>query len=301
MGRPAPDITDLLSSVESGRISAVAGQAQRDLQACASSYRDLFSAKPFDPALFSTVALANSFCAPWLAAHDLRIANRASLWAFALDWQVDYLATSLDEVADVVRRCLSVADGAPPTEGDELARFLSDILAELAAAPAYPVLKPVWRQELGRMVAAMAREWEWQSARAADDMAALPTFEEYLRNADNICFSFVFVSHWILTSDPPPIPYAAEVLAAGRGVQEVIRLLNDLGTYDRDVAWGDLNPLMLGVTREDVVERIGVLVDGCRDLLRPLRESQPRLAVFLDRYIGFNTGFYGLTDYWGEL
>lgn len=301
MGKLTVDTAGALSAVDSGRVSAVAGQAQRDLQAYAGKYPTLFPANPFDPALFSTVALANAFCGPWFSADDLRVANRASLWAFALDWQIDYLAQSRVAVSDVVRRCLAVVDGAPAAADDPLARMLADILSTLSTAPAYPALGPAWRAEFQRMVDAMAREWEWQASRAAGDTTALPAFEDYLGNADNICFSFVFVSHWISTSGPPPISRADEVLAAGRKVQEVIRLLNDLGTYDRDVTWGDLNPMMLGVTRDGVTERIGALVTEALALLRPLRAEQPELALFLERYIGFNKGFYGLTDYWGDL
>jgi Terpene synthase family 2, C-terminal metal binding len=301
VGNLTVDAAAALSAVESGRVSAVAGQAQRDLQECAARYPALFPANPFDPALFSTVTLANAFCGPWFSAPDLRVANHATLWAFALDWQVDYMAHSRAEVADIVRRCLAVADGAPPAADDPLAQLLADILSTLSGAPAYLALRPAWRLEFQRMVEAMAREWEWQASRAAGDTTALPTFEDYLGNADNICFSFVFLSHWVSTSGPPPIARADEVLAAGRKVQEVIRLLNDLGTYDRDVAWGDLNPMMLGVTRDNVTERIGALETEALALLRRLRAEQPELVVFLERYIGFNKGFYGLTDYWGDL
>jgi hypothetical protein len=313
--KPATDFTGTLPAAECGRICAGAGEAQRDLQEHAATYGELFPSNPFDAALFSTVALANAFCAPWMTAHELRIANRASLWAFALDWLIDYLATSREDVDDAVRRCLAVADGAPPAGDDQLARFLADIRTELAGAPAFEVLRPIWREELRLMLEAMAREWDWQASRASGGNA-LPTFEEYLANADNICFSFVFVSHWILTEDaarlvpdgrpgifdgPPPVALVDEVRAAGREVQKVIRLLNDLGTYQRDVSWGDLNPLMLGVSRDEVTRHISVLVERCQELLDPLRAAHPRLADFLDRYIGFNTGFYRLTDYWGKL
>ncbi|MDQ7905580.1 terpene synthase family protein [Phytohabitans sp. ZYX-F-186] len=301
MGKLTVDAAGALSAVDSGRVSAVAGQAQRDLQAYAARYPALFPSNPFDPALYSTVALANAFCGPWFSADELRVANRATLWAFALDWQIDYLARSHAQVAEIVRRCLAVVDGTPAEEDDLLGQLLADILSTISAAPAYPALRPAWRLEFQRMVEAMAREWEWQASREAGDTAALPTFEDYLDNADNICFSFVFLSHWVSTSGPPPVARAGEVLAAGRKVQEVIRLLNDLGTYDRDVTWGDLNPMMLGVTRDGVTERIGVLVAEALALLRPLHAEQPELAAFLERYIGFNKGFYGLTDYWGDL
>lgn len=301
MGKFTVDVATALSAVESGRVSALAGQAQRDLHECAARYPALFPTKPFDPALFSTVALANAFCGPWFSAAELRAANQATLWAFALDWQIDYLARSPEEVANIVRGCLAVVDGVPPAADDPLAQLLAEIVTGLSAAPAYPALRPTWRLEFQRMVDAMAREWDWQASRSAGDTTALPSFEDYLGNADNICFSFVFLSHWISTSGPPPIARTDEVLAAGRKVQEVIRLLNDLGTYDRDVTWGDLNPMMLGVTRDSVTERIGALVGEALALLRPLRAAQPELALFLERYIGFNKGFYGITDYWGDL
>lgn len=290
-----------LPAALSGAVCAAAGQGQRELQECATTYGGPFVSKPFDPALFSTVALANSFCAPWLTAAQLNIANRASLWAFGVDWAIDYLATSQEEVDDVVVRCLAVADGTAPHGEDPLTRFLADIRDELHAAPAFPALAPIWRTELRLMLEAMAREWTWQAARTAGDTRSLPTFEAYLDNADNICFSFVFVSHWIITSDPPPLSQTDELREAGRQVQQVIRLLNDLGTYQRDLTWGDLNPLMLGVTAAEVTHRIEVLTQRCGQMLGPLRRTHPQLAVFLERYIQFNTGFYRIGDYWGNL
>jgi hypothetical protein len=297
---PDPALTALPAEL-CGAVSAAAGEGQRDLQECAATYGGAFASKPFDPALFSTVALANSFCAPWLTADQLRIANRASLWAFGVDWAIDYLATSRTEVDEVVSRCLAVADGGVPAADDPLTRFLADIRDELTTAPAFPVLGPVWRAEFGLMLEAMAREWTWQSARAAGDEVALPTFEDYLANADNICFSFVFVSHWIVNSGSGQLSKTEELRAAGREVQVVIRLLNDLGTYHRDLSWGDLNPLMLGVSQAQVAQRIAVLTQRCEQLLQPLTQTHPDLAVFLDRYIRFNVGFYRIGDYWGKL
>ncbi len=301
MVRPVSEMLPPLSAGDCGRICAVAGQSQRDLQECAARYADLFPANPFDPALFSTIALANAFCAPWLGADELRIANRATLWAFGLDWLIDYLAKSPEEVHDVVRRCELVADGGTPAAGDPIGRFLAEIHAELAAAAAFPALYEVWRQEFQRMLDAMVREWGWQSRRTTDPHAALPSFEEYLANADNICFSFVYVSHWVTTSGPPPVRHIEELLAAGRATQRVIRLLNDIGTYDRDRTWGDLNVMMLGVSAEDLDRHIAALAAQCEEQLRRLHADSPQLAVFLARYIRFNSGFYRTTDYWGTL
>jgi Terpene synthase family 2, C-terminal metal binding len=281
-------------AVESGRICAVAGQTQRQMRGWAAAYPGLYSAKAFDPALYSTLALATAFSGPWLDAGQQRMANRVTLWCFGLDWLVDYVATTPGEARGIADRCTAVAGGAAPPEGDELTAFLAEIRDELAAAEGYGVLSGVWRDELRRMLAAMVRECEWKAGEAAT-----PTFEEYLGNADNLGFSFVFAAHWTAT-EPTPADVPA-TRAASWAVQRVIRLLNDLATYERDVSWGDLNALMLGVDRAEVGERVTALAGAARHLIRPLRGEQPRVADYLERQMEFCMGFYGVTDYWGSL
>ncbi|MCG5218774.1 terpene synthase family protein [Streptosporangium soli] len=282
-----------LTAGQSGAVSAVAGRLQRDMREWSQAYPSLFDAKPFDPALFGTLSLASAFSGPWLSAAELRMANRACLWCFGLDWLVDYVATSPAEVHEIVRRCLAVAGGRSDPD-DDLTRFLADLLQETASSPAFPALGTVWHEELERMLAAMAREAEWQAA------GTRPSFEEYLANSDNLGFSFVFTTHWIATS-PPPDTGVEAVRQASRAVQRVIRLLNDLGTYSRDVSWGDLNALMLGVTREEVAGEVTRLAELSRELIRPLRAEHPAPAAYLERQMDFCAGFYRIADYWGEL
>jgi hypothetical protein len=290
------DLCDLLAPMESGRICAIAGQTQRQMRAWAAAYPSLYSAKAFDPALYSTLALATAFSGPWLSADQQRTANRVTLWCFGLDWLVDYVATTPGEAREIADRCLAVAGGEAPSEGDELTAFLADIRDELAAAEAHGVLGEVWRDELRRMLGAMVRECEWKAG-----LAAAPTFDEYLGNADNLGFSFVFAAQWLATSAVPAPDEVAATRLASWAVQRVIRLLNDLATYERDVSWGDLNALMLGVDRAEVGERVTALAGAARDLIRPLRGGQPRVAGYLERQMEFCMGFYGVTDYWGSL
>jgi hypothetical protein len=286
----------LPSPVESGRICALAGQAQRDLRRWAEEYPALFSAKPFDDGLFSTLALATAFSGPWLDRGQQRMANRAALWCFGLDWLVDYVAGSAAEAATLAERCVAVAGGADPVPGDDLTVFLAAIRDELAGSGAYSTLGPVWRDELDRMVTAMVREHQWRAA-----TAQRPSFEEYLDNADNLGFSFVFLAHWIHTG---PIPSAVDidgVRMASWAVQRVIRLLNDLATYDRDVQWGDLNALFLGPDRTEVARHAERLAAEARRRISPVRDGCPALADYLERQMEFCEGFYGVADYWGAL
>ncbi|WP_207928881.1 terpene synthase family protein [Actinomadura sp. 6K520] len=291
--------------MEAGRTTALAADCQRDLQKWAESYPVLFSARPFDARLYSTVALANAFGAPWESPDRLRIAVRASLWVFAADWVVDYIAKTRDEIDTVVRECMAVPDGTAPVAEDtapaaELARCLAGIQADIATVPAFKAHEPVWREQLRRYLTAMAQEWEWKTAGAHRDTGGL-TFERYLANADNFGSSLVNIGHWIFTGDRATLAHLEALWKVSAEVQRVLRLLNDLATYERDVTWGDINSLMLGVDRATVTGRITAIVNECRELLRPLRDTCPTEATYLERQIGYSTGFYGITDYWGPL
>ncbi|MEU4831011.1 terpene synthase family protein [Streptosporangium sp. NPDC023615] len=285
----------LPDAVGIGMTCAVAGQCQRDMRGWAAAYPGLFSARPFDAALYSTLSLAMAFSGPWFDAERLRMANKVCLWAFALDWLVDYVATSPTEAEDVTRRSLATAEGAPPVPGDDLTRMLADIRDELATSPAFPVLGPVWREELRLMLDAMLLEWRWKVE------GGRPSFEEYLGNADNLGFSFAFTSHWVHTSGPVDEADIAPIREASRAVQRVIRLLNDLGTYERDLSWGDLNALLLGTGRPEVERHIAALAATSRRLIAPLRHGHPEIAGYLERQMDFCAGFYRVGDYWGAL
>jgi hypothetical protein len=291
----------LETAAEQGRICALATDCLRDLQECATAYPALFPARPFGPTVFSGVALANAFGSPWATPAQIRIAARTALWAFAADWLVDYVATSRDEIDALVRGCEAVGDGGAPDPDVPLQVFLASLRDDLAGSLDWAALRPIWRDHLQRYLLANAREWEWKSAHASGGVTGLPTFEEYLANADNFGSSFVNVSHWIHNGSvrtTGPLQQLAEVSAE---VQRALRLLNDLVTYERDLTWGDLNGLMLGLTRDDASRRIAELVANSRKLIEPLAAGLPREAAYLERQIGFSTGYYGMTDYWGTL
>jgi hypothetical protein len=290
----------VFAAMEQGRTCALAADSQRDLQKCVEKHPDLFPAPPFDPRLLSAVSLANAFGSPWATAEQLRIANRSSLWVFAADWLVDYAAGSMTAVHDIVRECLAIADDPSAALETPLARFLAEIRDELATVPAFTMWHPLWRDQLQRYLSAMAREWQWR-ATAEGDGAARPTLSEYVDNADNFGSSFVNVSHWIFTGDPKTLRHLEGLREASGAVQRVLRLLNDLASYQRDLAWGDLNALMFGIGRAEVNELITAAVNHFRDLIGPFRRDCPQVAVYLERQIGYSMGFYRATDYWGQV
>jgi hypothetical protein len=290
--------THARDAVEQGRICALAARGQRDLQKRAAEYPELFSGAPFDAALFSNIALAIAFSAPWCTVEELRVTNRAVLWGFALDWQVDYLAKSRAEIDRLVETSLAVVDGATPAADDPMGRFLAELCADLAAVPAYPRLRDTWRAAVHRTLDAMGREWDWRAARR-DLTGALPTFEEYLANADNLACTVVNVAYWIHTGDAQTHRALPRLIEASDEVQRVLRLVNDLGTYQRDLEWGDLNAIMLVADQAEVEQRVDALAVRCRDLLADLAADCPRPAAYLARQVNFTSGFYRSTDFWG--
>ncbi|WP_328384406.1 terpene synthase family protein (plasmid) [Micromonospora zamorensis] len=296
---PNTPIDGIAATAELGRISALAARGHRDLQKRAALYPTLFPDPPVDGAMLGALALSTAFIAPWCTSEQLRIANHTSLWVTAEDWQIDSVATSLDAVTSTASSCIAVAGGATPTADDELGRFLAEIRDELTTVAAFPLVQRQWQEEVRRLLAADVLEWQWRAKRAAD--GTLPTFAEYLDNADNYGATFVNVSHWIGTGDDETLDHLPELTAASREVQQILRLVNDLASYDRDVKSGDLNALMLGVDRDDVMKQIADRVDQCRLLLAALEGVCPRQAAYLTREIGFTTGFYHGADFWGTL
>ncbi|MCG5454431.1 terpene synthase family protein [Micromonospora sp. PSH03] len=296
--RPARAGQDAVA--EQGRVCALAVRGVRDLQDVTAAHPELFDAAPFDPAMLSSVATAIAFTAPWHTAAELRITTRTLLWVFAADWQVDYLARSVDDVRHVVNDCLAVADGAVPPPGRHLARLLADLRDELATVPAFARLRPIWRDELARMLAAVAREWDWKHLPTDPTTGRrLPDLNRYLDNADNLACSFVNVTHWIATGDEKTLAQLTDLLDAGRGVQRVLRLVNDLATQKRDAEWGDLNALSLVDDPAQVHDRLAELTARSRGDLAALAERCPRQADYLNRQISFTGGFYQLSDFWG--
>ncbi|TYB68757.1 terpene synthase [Nonomuraea sp. PA05] len=274
---------------ETGRTCAVAVVGGRDLARVAARYGELFPQKSFDAGLYSSLALAGAFGSPWATAVELRAINRASLLVFAVDRLIDEEAISREQVAALVADCLAAAGGQAPAS--PAAAFLADLRGELAAGPE---LLTSWRDQLGHMLAAMTREWDW--ARSGPP----PGPEEYVANADSTGAYFIALTHWIHTGQARGPRDLERLRPAGEAVQRYLRLLNDVATRRREARSGDLNAFTLGLSLGEVNERMTALTARATELIGPLREEHPRAAAYLDWQLHFSAGFYGLSDFWAE-
>jgi hypothetical protein len=272
---------------EHGIICATAADTQRELQEFGISHAAALPST-LDSRFFGAITLANAFGSPRSSASELRMVNRTALWIFASDWLIDHVAQSRDEIDAVVVACLAVADGRPASPEFPLALLLADLHDELVAGPGFPL----WKQQLERYLVSSVREWDWLRT------GCWPSLEDYLGNSDNVGGTFANLSHWIHIG--VPADRIQELRPVSQEVQKVLRLLNDLASADRDLTSGDLNVLALGVTRDEARELVTALIEDCRKLMAPQAQSSPSEIAYLQRQIGFNAGFYGITDYWGE-
>ncbi|MFG1865562.1 terpene synthase family protein [Microbispora bryophytorum] len=289
-------IDEIETTADQGRTVGLALACQRDLTNQAARYPGLFPADRFGPSLFAGLCLANAFGAPWSTADQLRFLTRVALWVFAADWQVDDVTRSRADLDDLLSSCLRTASGDDGIPATQLAEFLADIARDLNSVPEFSGMRAIWSESLARFLVAMTREWEWRAS--ASEGGPLPGVPEYLGNADSTAASFVNVSYWIYSRDMQAIEHIGALTTAGALVQQVLRLLNDLASYERDLVSGDLNVLTLGIGHAEVTELITGLVARCREQIEPLKGPCPRAAAYLERQIGFSAGFYRLTDYW---
>ncbi|TDE43306.1 terpene synthase [Nonomuraea mesophila] len=280
---------ELNEAFELGRTCALAAECGRDLRRCAEMYSGLFPAAAFDAQCYNTLALTTAFSAPWASAGRLQVVSRAALWVMAVDRLVNHTASTREQVDRLVRECLSVADGAVPRSA--ATRFLADLRDELATVREFGELRWLWRGQLARMLAGLVRAWVWR------DTNAVPTLERYLDNADSRGSCFVDVSHWIYTADRWARTHLEELRDVSRLVQRYLHLLGDVASYRKDVSWGDLNVLSLGVSGAEVSEVMAGLAREAADLIEPVRERSPRTAIYLRRQIGFTAGINGISDF----
>ncbi|MBB5110030.1 terpene synthase family protein [Streptomyces spectabilis] len=262
----------------SGRICALAAQGARDLNRHRQARSRPLPHEVFDHGLLWSLALTSAFSGPWYSAPELATANLAALVAFEVDWVIEDLAMA--ELNAAIGYFSGVSRGARPRDGNEPGELLA------ALATALQSRDPMWQQELDLMLEAMRREREWRN------QGILPSFPQYLENADNTGFRFVFAAHWAANGEAGP---ASAVTRAGTIVQQSIRLLNDLATFGRDRTTGDLNALLLIPDPAVVAQCLAELKE----------EAEPRLAhlpketaQYMRRQRDFCEGFYSIGDFW---
>jgi terpene synthase-like protein len=260
------------------------------------------------------LALSVAAAAPFASVAALVATARLSLWVFTIDDLFDEEGLPEAELMQRTERYRALAhgDSAPPSD-DDLATALGDIRDDLASYPLFAALRNEWATALCGTIDGMVREYQCSQANRADP-AETPSYADYLATGR---YSIGGPPHmWaaIITSDDPSTPAHLDHL---RTMEELastcIRLANDLQSYEKEVAEGKINALVIlsralvarGVTPSDAYTQAAARVHA--DIAAGLAQlgvlraaavtstGKPEAAI--DNIARFVCDFYTAHDY----
>ena len=193
------------------------------------------------------LALSVAAAAPFSDVDALISTARLSLWVFTLDDLFDEERVPRDNLMRRAERYQAIAAGqATSTARDSLAIALREVRDDLARYPLFEALGDEWARALGGTIEGMTREYEWRLRYRHDRAAGLPSYEEYL---DAGLYSIGGPPHiWaalISTNDPSTVDYLPHLRRMERVASTCIRLANDLQSYEKELAEGKINALVL--------------------------------------------------------
>lgn len=193
------------------------------------------------------LALSVSAAAPFASVEALSSTARLSLWVFTLDDLFDEEHVPQAELMRRAERYQAIARGRLPGRPDDsLAVALAEVRDDLARYPLGGPLGPVWAEALCGTIAGMVAEYRWRQRFRAEGDEALPTYAEYLETG---LYSIGGPPHvWaalVTLGDPSTPQHLDHLRAMERLASTCIRLANDLQSYQKEIAEGKINALVL--------------------------------------------------------
>ena len=193
------------------------------------------------------VALSVVAAAPHSTLDAAVAVARLGLWIFALDDVFDEEQLPERELMRRADRYQAIALGhsAAPA-GDALAAALNEIREELAGFALFEPLSEDWTTSLCRTIQGMIREYGWRQQHLSEDASGLPSYQEYVENG---LYSIGIPPHdWasvITTGDSSAVDCRPHLHAMDRIAGTCIRLANDLRSYKKELAEGNVNSLLI--------------------------------------------------------
>ncbi len=245
--------------------------------ACCAQFRLL------SPRLILPLTIVNSIQYP-MAPVDAIAANVAfGMWVTAVDNVFDDTNTSSQEVRRTLEQIYEAVGGYISPHAAPIAQILATLMPRLRDSPVWNSWQPWW-------VAAFA-EWaegsmyeHWAGRRLADRAAEPPPpMAEYLYFAQrSIGLKLLWATGLVLEANTDVLPYIPQFMRFAALCAPVLRLANDLATYQREMLGPAVNAVFIGVhdrqaeeprlTREDSLSR--TLADLRRELSNALAHAR---------------------------
>lgn len=188
---------------------------------------------------------------PRLPVQAVATRTKANIWLPAFDDLLDRQALSAGEIEDVLQECLAVAcqPRSAVATRSPFGMALADIVEELAQYPLWRELHPCWTVSLVQVLEASMYEY-WLQRRASGWEGQMggfsPLFDEYLfYGRRSIGITYLWISSLILENDRSALPVLSQLIALADQCALVVRLANDLATYERESREGKVNSITI--------------------------------------------------------
>jgi Terpene synthase family 2, C-terminal metal binding len=193
------------------------------------------------------LALSVAAAAPFSSVDALISTARVSLWVFTIDDIFDEERVPESEMVKRADRYRALAHGkSVDIAEDSLATALQEIRQDLTRYPLFASLGDEWANSLCGTIDGMMREYQWRAMMRQDPAAPMPSYEEYIANG---LYSIGGPPHiWaelITINDASTPDHIERLRPMERIASTCIRLANDLQSYRKEVAEGNINALVL--------------------------------------------------------
>jgi len=193
------------------------------------------------------VALSVVTASPHNTPEAVLAVARLGLWIFALDDVFDEEQLPETELLRRAERYQAIARGSSAAPaGDTLAAALDGVRDELAGFALFESLAEDWATSLCQTIQGMIHEYHWRQRYLAEGASALPGYAAYVENGR---YSIGIPPHdWaavITTGDASAVDCRPHLHAMDRIAGTCVRLANDLRSYEKELAEGNINSLVI--------------------------------------------------------
>ncbi|MDC0712039.1 terpene synthase family protein [Stigmatella sp. ncwal1] len=275
---------EALPSAERDHIFTLTGELSVFLMAWSKKYPTLMRTRRVPQ-----VSLTMAVSAPFLSARELLPTASLFMWLFAVDDLCDEAPPGEQAASDAplwtrIEQAVSVfrePDTVSPGGEEPLRQSLRDIRDGLAHFPLFASLRAPLESSLRDFLRGTRHETAWSARYRQSPHGPLPSLEDYLEKGACYTSGTLPIYLGVLTSinEDAILPRLPHFMGLGHEAAISIRLANDLRSYEKELAEGKLNSLVL--FQRELMAQHGM--DSTRALARARAEVRTHLVDAMER------------------